>query len=203
MTRRHFFTQFHDHPYFTKQAIKIEASRLGVEANTLKSHIQRSLSDGSLIRLKRGNYVSRAYFELNQNKLSYLLITSNGLLIPSYVSLETALQYYGILAEANLSVTTAITTMTPRKFVNRLGIFTYKHVKPSLFTGFSVEQIEGEDCLIAYPHKAVFDYLYFRVAKQLLREKGNIFPLMEEFRLDADVLSSKEKQKLLVLIERW
>lgn len=80
---------------------------------------------------------------------------ANFLFSPSYVSLETALNYHGILSQFPLE----ITSVTPKKSTTKQAdgqVFGYAHLKQNLFWGY--EKINGE--LIALPEKALLDQIY-------------------------------------------
>ncbi|MFH1452739.1 MAG: hypothetical protein ABIH00_02010 [Armatimonadota bacterium] len=112
------------------------------------------------------------------------LYIANRLYAPSYISLETALSYYSIIPEVAMGAT-SITTKPTRKFKNKHGFFSYRTVKPVLFTGYSILEQNGFEVLIAEPEKALVDYLYFN--------KGVDF---EEERFEKDVLSKLNRRKL-------
>jgi len=80
---------------------------------------------------------------------------ANMLYKPSYVSLESALSRYGILKQFPF-VTTSITTAR-RKTVEKQKTYEYAHMTPRFYYGFTREN----NYLIATPHKALFDALYF------------------------------------------
>lgn len=80
---------------------------------------------------------------------------ANFLLFPSYVSLELALNYHGILSQFPME----ITSITSKKSVTKQAdgqVFSYAHLKQSLFWGY--EKIENQ--LIALPEKALLDQIY-------------------------------------------
>jgi len=182
-------------PYFTKEVLRVAANRLGMKAGTFNAYINRSLRDGQIIHLKRGHYVTRVFYNANKTKISYLFFMANTLLRPSYISLETALSYYGMFAEA-VNTITSVTIQLPRKFENRTGLYFYRNITEKLFTDFMVVKNDF-DFVIALPHKAVFDYLYYYT-------KGftqNVHPhLLEDLRIDTDELSDDDKQKLSACI---
>ncbi len=93
------------------------------------------------------------------------------ILVPqSYISLETALNHYGILSQ----FPTIITSVTPTKTkqFDRDIVYSYAHISPQLFHSYS--NIDG--ALMATPEKALIDYLY-------LASKGLRNPNIEEFDL--------------------
>jgi predicted transcriptional regulator of viral defense system len=80
---------------------------------------------------------------------------ANFLYEPSYVSLEAALNFHGVLSQFPYE----IASMTPRKPVTKTvdeKTFRYARIKKSLFWGY--EPVQG--FLIAQPEKALLDLLY-------------------------------------------
>lgn len=78
---------------------------------------------------------------------------------PSYISLETALSYYGMIPEA-VYTTTSVSTLKTTSFDTHLGAFAYRHVKPVLFFGYQVVEWQGFPIKMAKPEKVILDYLY-------------------------------------------
>src|SRR5690554_1737193 len=79
---------------------------------------------GKIIRLKRGMYVVSP--DVNKQLLAIELI-ANHIYGPSYVSMHSALRYYGLIPEQVYTVT-SMTTNRSRKFENAIGNFDYKTV---------------------------------------------------------------------------
>src|SRR3990172_6165285 len=82
---------------------------------------------------------------------------ANFLYEPSYVSLETALNFHGILAQFPYE----IASITPKKPTTKIlngKTFRYVRIKQSLFWGY--EPAHG--FLIAQPEKALLDLLYLQ-----------------------------------------
>lgn len=193
--RNSFFSTFLEHPYFTNNQLKGLAQKFSMPQGTLNSYVYKSLRDGHIISLKRNYYVSRPFYEKHKTDTSYLFFLANILLQPSYVSLEAALQYYGLFAEA-VNVVTSVTAKLPRRFTNRTGKYFYRKINEKFFSGFTTVK-EKFEFNIALPHKAVFDYLYFytnRFTQNVHRD------ILEELRIDTTNLSSDEKKNLKKLI---
>jgi len=141
--------------------------------NTLYKKIQRLEKTGLIKKLIKGKY----YFSLNTFDDFAL---ANFLYQPSYISLETALSFYGIITGFSYR----ITSVTPKKplVIKTLNKdFQYSHLSPSLFWGYE----KKEDFLIAEPEKALLDYLYFST-------KG-----LRTFNRDEFNLKEINKKKLL------
>ena len=139
-----------DKPVVTRQEL---AQLLKVERpRTLSFVIYKLVQAKLLARLEAGKY-------LNLTKKPDLFLVANSIYHPSYVSLESALNYWGVLAQ----FPSIVTSVTPRKtFLKEtpVGIFSFSHVAPRLFLGF----LKLDSFLIAEKEKALFDYLYL-VAK--------------------------------------
>jgi len=112
---------------------------------------------GRVIRLKKGLFVVTP--EDGQPPLSAELI-ANHLLGPSYVSLETALAFHGIIPEA-VRVTRSVCLKRGREFATPLGHFDYTRVAPDYFP-IGIRRHDaggGQAFLIASPEKALCDML--------------------------------------------
>jgi hypothetical protein len=197
--RTTFFSSFTDFPYFTKETLRESARKFSMPESTFNSYIYKALKDGQIISLKRNYYVTRTFYENHKTDMGYLFSLANILLQPSYVSRETALQYYGLFAEAVNYTITSVTLKLPREFMNRTSRYSYRKINEKLFAGF--ENIKGNfSFTIALPHKAIFDYLYYHTN----RFTRNVHPdILEELRIDTDPLSSVDKKKLKDLIAKF
>jgi len=114
---------------------------------------------GYLVPLKRGVYLVSQRFLKHEVPLFYI---SNELIFPSYVSLESAMAFYGLIPEGVFRGVVAVTTRKTETFYNKVGVFHYHHVKPSLFMGFRMVNIDGFTVKIASPEKSLLDYFYLR-----------------------------------------
>jgi len=128
----------------------------------VRNQLNRWQKKGLIIKLKRGIYL----FNKNDRRINpSLVFVSNQLYAPSYVSLEFALSYYGLIPERVVDVTCVSTKKTIR-FKNELGVFIYQHIKPSAFRGFKLSKDEhGMPLLFAEPEKAVVDFFYLNLNK--------------------------------------
>jgi predicted transcriptional regulator of viral defense system len=183
--------------------VKIHANKLGMPISTLNTYIERSIADKTIISLKRNYYVTSHFFNKSKSSYEYTFFLSNILLSRSYVSRESALQYYGLMSESIGSYITSVTTKSTRKFKNRLGVFEYKSISEKLFFNFNSINFEVGDIrmsfLIANKVKSIFDYLYYREGK-LKFSKSALLDLLDEYRIDYDSLSKSEINKLFNLL---
>ena len=113
-------------------------------------------ADGSLIRLKRGLYVVSP--KISRVSLSTELI-ANHLYAPSYVSMHTALRYYGMIPEA-VYVTQSMTVKHSRNFDTPIGRFEYQMISRDAFpVGITYINKQEYAFLMATPEKALCDLI--------------------------------------------
>ncbi len=121
-----------------------------------KNYLGRWVKKGHIVKLRNGHYTFKEYLE-TQNIQLYL---ANRIYRPSYISLHTALAFYGLIPES-ITQTTCVTTLKTARFSNNFGAFTYKTVKPQLYFDYEQLPFLGEKSIhIATPEKALIDLLY-------------------------------------------
>ena len=136
-----------------------------------------------IIRLKRGLYVINP--EYSGKILSSELI-ANHLYAPSYISMSTALRYYGLIPEA-VYVHQSMTIKHPRSFQTPVGNYDYKHISRKAFP-IGVRSMNKGDYafLIASPEKALCD-LIANSPKVILRYMRDVeIYLEQDIRMDMD-----------------
>lgn len=111
---------------------------------------------GKIIRLKRGLYVVSP--KISRVALSTELI-ANHLYAPSYVSMQTALRYYGLIPEA-VYTTQSMTLKHTRTFDTPVGRFEYRIISRKAFhIGVTSINKQNYAFLIATPEKALCDLI--------------------------------------------
>ncbi len=110
---------------------------------------------GLVIKLRSNNYI---FSDINLEGIDYYLI-ANKLYEPSYVSLESALSYYGIIPES-VPKTTSITTNKTNSFDTPKGDFLYTSIKKELFFGYKIIEHRNHGVMVASLEKTILDYLY-------------------------------------------
>ncbi|OGD33720.1 hypothetical protein A2V94_04850 [Candidatus Atribacteria bacterium RBG_16_35_8] len=123
--------------------------------NSLYKFLQRLERADILKRIVKGKYLF-SFKEINDYEIANFLTT------PSYVSLESALSFYGILAQFPYTITSVTTTKT-RKIIYNEKEFEFAHLRRENFFGF----VKKDNFLIAQPEKALLDELYF-ISKGLI-----------------------------------
>ena len=142
--------------------------------------------------------MTRLFYERHQNHAFFSSAVSSIILPQSYISLEFILQRAGILTDVTYPIT-AITLKNTRQIENVLGTFTYRHMKPVLYSGFSQETFYGVIFNHASTAKALFDYFYLRPLPRSLRRQN--INLAEELRLNLDDIPLKEKNAFKDYVE--
>ena len=136
-----------------------------------------------IIRLKRGLYVVNP--EYTGKRLSNELI-ANHLYAPSYVSMSTALRYYGLIPEA-VYVNQSMTVKHSRSFQTPIGNYDYKCISRGAFAvGVRTEHVADYAFLIASPEKALCD-LIANSSKVNLRYMKDVENYLEnDIRMDME-----------------
>lgn len=126
-------------------------------------HVRRQLGRwvkaGKVYQLRRGLYALTPPFQ--QIKPHPFLI-ANQLVRPSYVSLQSALAFYGLIPEY-VPLTTSVTSDRPQELSTPLGSYQFKRVRTDRFFAFNLEDLgEGQSAYLAEPEKALLDLVYLR-----------------------------------------
>lgn len=117
-----------------------------------------------LHRLKKQGYVQtvkRGLYVLSGEQIPDLYL-ANKLYGPSYVSLEFALSYHGIIPETVYEIT-SVTTKATRRFMALGKIFSYRKIKKAAYTGYEVQKQQGMSFYLADAEKAFVDANYLRL----------------------------------------
>ncbi len=88
-----------------------------------------------------------------------LFFISNQIYQPSYISLETAMSYYGFIPEGVFKIT-AVSTLKTNDFQTPIGNFGYQNIKPSLYFGYQMVSFGRFYFKMATPEKTTLDFLY-------------------------------------------
>lgn len=126
-----------------------------IEPNFHRPQLNLWQEKGYIKKLRRGFYM----FSDTAINEETLFVMANRLYRPSYVSLESALSYYGLIPEGVYSIT-SVSTKKTTAFNSPVANFTYKRIKADLHFGYHLEKNGGQTYKIADMEKAVLDYLY-------------------------------------------
>ena len=151
-----------------------------------RNNFVRWTKQGLLIRLRQGYYTFPEY----KGNSDFVLYFANRIYRPSYVSLHTAMAFYGMIPEAVIQVT-SVTSLKTASFRNDVGEYVYKSIQKELMFGYDLKPLaEGRTLQLACPEKALIDLLY-------LYPFYNTRQALEDLRLDEDFSQSDLDQSKL------
>jgi len=121
-----------------------------------KNNLTRWVKQNLLVKLRNSWYSFPDYIKMSN--IQYFV--SNKIYSPSYVSLHSALAFYGIIPEAIVQ-TTAVSSLKKANFENMFGSFSYQQILPELMFGNEQKPfLNKHSLLFATPEKAILDLLY-------------------------------------------
>lgn len=187
-------------PYFETKELRLV---LGADfSTTTLVNLKNWVNKGYLVMLRRGLYIIA-----EATKKFDSMVYATKIYSPSYVSMEMALSFYGIIPEAVFTVT-SITTRKTKKFKTSLGNFSYQKIKTEAFGGFEAKKQEEISFNLALPEKAVVDFLYLnRNVLDGTLEQFRGYRFNEDFKFDAKKLlnfsEAFENKKVLFLTKNF
>jgi predicted transcriptional regulator of viral defense system len=144
-----------------------------VSSRELSVQLSRWIKAGRLIQLRRGVYtIARPYRRVDPHPF----LLANALRKNSYVSLQSALAFHGLIPE-HVPVCTSVTSGRPEQLDTELGVFAFRHMKPDYLIGFKQEEVKSKQrAFVAVAEKALLDLVY-------LTPGGNTASYLRELRL--------------------
>ena len=177
----------------------------GESLPVLRLQLSRWVGAGKLIKLAKGLYtLAEPYGKLTPHPF----VLANAMKKASYVSLQSALAYFGMIPE-HVPTVTSVTTQRPARVETPLGRFLFRHVKKSWFTGYTqVDLGSSQKAFVATPQKALLDLVYLTPGADNYEFLAEL-RLQNLTRLDRDALvklartsKSPKLQRAARLIER-
>jgi predicted transcriptional regulator of viral defense system len=131
----------------------------------IRRQLSRWMKSGKIYQLRRGLYCLAPPF---QKVIPHPFLVANRMLPASYVSMQSALAYFGMIPEY-VPVATSVTTRRPASWETRLGIFTFRHIQVDYFDGYRLVDLgERQRAFIASPEKALLDLIYLEPGGEML-----------------------------------
>ncbi len=152
MKWRDFLEQFSESPLFHSSMLQI----FGEPKSHLQVQLSRWVNTKKLIQIRRGWYLIERPFRLHEVPPETI---ANKVVSPSYISLESALSFYGLIPEVTPNPT-SVTTTRAENFYAVGRLFIYQHIKPDYFRGYLKVKYGEHDIVIASPEKALWDKMY-------------------------------------------
>jgi predicted transcriptional regulator of viral defense system len=111
---------------------------------------------GLIIRLRQGLYTFPEY----RASPDFALWFANRIYRPSYISLHTALSFYGMIPESVVQIS-SVSPLKTASFLNTVATYSYKSLKKDLMFGYITKPFSDKrTTVIATPEKAILDLLY-------------------------------------------
>lgn len=186
MTYTQFYNQWHGLGCFSVHQVH------AISPDFNRANWHQWQKSGYIVMLRRGWYAFADYLQ----QPDYARYFAGKIYAPSYISLHTALSFYGIIPEAVVEIT-SVTTLKTCRYENAFGQFSYQTVRPRLFWGFEPKTMrDGKQYMMATPEKAIIDLLYLYPQYSSVED-------MRELRLDEDWMREElDKERLMGYVER-
>lgn len=158
-----------------------------------RNNLTRWCRKGRLVKLRNQYYA----FPECRSIPDFTRYVANRIYTPSYISLHSALSFYGVIPEEVVQVT-SVTTLKTAMFNNDFGTFHYQNIKEPLYFGYEIKTLQsGRGILFATPEKALLDLLYLNPYYRTELD-------MEELRLDEDFMHSEfNRERFSVFLTRF
>jgi predicted transcriptional regulator of viral defense system len=128
-----------------------------VDPRDVRRQLSRWTRAGRIYQLRRGLYALAPPF---QKVKPHPFLVANRMMQPSYVSLQSALAYHGLILE-HVPVTTSVTTMRTDRWDTSLGSYAFRHLKGDLFRDYRLVDVTPEQqAFVASPEKGLLDLIY-------------------------------------------
>lgn len=160
-----------------------------------------SLLRNGIIRVKKGIYV---FGEKYSRQPFSREVLANMIYGPSYISLEYALHYHGLIPERVEAVTSAACGRS-RKFYTPVGLFIYRMIPLKAYhTGMDqVKLDDGRTFLIATREKALADKIYIDRGTGIRTQNDLNSYLLDNLRIDYENLKALNPDMLQTIAENY
>ncbi|NGF57853.1 hypothetical protein G5B00_15140 [Parapedobacter sp. SGR-10] len=148
--------------------------------------ISALVREDELQYVKRGLYVPGPRTDL---PIPGLFLIANHLHGPSYVSLETAMSYWGFVPERVYEIS-SVTLKATKTYKTEVGRFTYRHLEAPYYT-FGIQRVlltENQAALVASPEKALCDKIVTTAGVSLRSVRQTLDFLTEDLRIEEEAL---------------
>ena len=161
--------------------------------------ISELLKSKELISIRRGLYITGPKVNLPTPEP---FLIANHLRGPSYVSLESALSHWNMIPERTYEIS-SVTLKTSKLYKTPVGRFSYQHLRVPYYS-YGIKNIEHSPkqiMLVASPEKALCDKIVLTPKIHLRSIKQTREFLMEDLRIDSEVLATLDTKVMELWIE--
>lgn len=159
--------------------------------------ISELLKNKELVSIRRGLYIAGPKLDLPTPEP---FLIANHLRGPSYVSLESALSYWNMIPERVYEIR-SVTIKTSKLYKTPVGRFSYQHLSAPYYS-YGIKNIEyssKQRILVASPEKALCDKVVLTPKIYLRSIKQTREFLVEDLRIDSEVLATLDTE----IMEFW
>lgn len=169
------------------------ATYLNIPHAQASKMLDRLTEAGRFTRLMRGKWATTS--QLDPLILPEYLTAP----FPSYISLQTALFYYGMISQIP-QIIYAVSLARTKRYVTKFGTFSIHHIQPDFF--FEYETVKN--IKMASPEKAFIDTLYLTPAKsKLFKSLPEIeFPTSFNFKKVKTIIKKISSLRMRTLVEK-
>jgi predicted transcriptional regulator of viral defense system len=158
-----------------------------------RDKITRLLSSGAIVRIKKGLY---CFSESLRREAIHREYVANLIYGPSYVSLDYALSYRGLIPE-RVETITSVTMLRSRDFETPLGYFSYRVLERSRYSlGAALESIGKTAFLMATAEKALADKVWSDKRISGRRSSDYAGYLSDDLRIEPEALAHMDGSRL-------
>lgn len=148
--------------------------------------IMEMVNQGILVQLRRGLYLTTS---LVNEKTPEPFLIANHLYGPSYVSLDSALNHWGLIPERVFEIS-SVTPKVSKRFLAQNIVYSFTHL-PAAYYPLGIQSLsltETQTVLIASPEKALCDKVITTSGVNLRSKNQAMAFLVEDLRIEKDQL---------------
>lgn len=166
-----------------------------------RDKVTNLLRQADIIRVKKGIYV---FGERYRRRPFSREVLANMIFGPSYISLDYALHYYGLIPE-RVEAMTSVTCSRGRRFFTPVGLFIYQTI-PLRAYPIGVDRVDGEvgrPFLIATPEKALADKIQLDRGTAIRTQAEMRTYLQQSLRIEPEILLKLKKETIMLIADRY
>ncbi|MFP4672912.1 MAG: type IV toxin-antitoxin system AbiEi family antitoxin domain-containing protein [Desulfohalobiaceae bacterium] len=127
---------------------------LGITKDSARVAASRYVRQGLLVRIRKNLYMLRQRWKTASFEEMFQI--ANIVQVPSYISLLTALEYFGLSTQLQRDFLESVALKRTKEIEVQGTVFKYTKISEDLYFGFQRQK----DFFIAKPEKALLDALY-------------------------------------------
>jgi predicted transcriptional regulator of viral defense system len=135
------------------------ANKIGIPLQSVRVNLKRQQARGLVEHVTRKLYINKLSASFDPRDLAAAISPQ------SYVSLESALNEWGVFSQSPIALT-CVSTKQIHSIETTVAKITFRTIKKDLFWGYEERKTKYGKYKLAEPEKAILDWLYFRNRKR-------------------------------------